>query len=78
MVPSMRHLTDKIIIVCFSLAPVPEPVKDWQNVSGTGVNMLDLMFQDGKRWSGTFQLVSSLSRFVLNICYYMKLKGCVL
>ena len=44
------------------ISPVPEPVEAWQNVSGTGVNMLDLMFKDGKRWSGTFQLVSTLSR----------------
>jgi len=44
------------------IAPVPEPVEAWQNVSGTGVNMLDLMFQNGPRWAGTFQLVSTLSR----------------
>jgi len=44
------------------ISPVPEPVGAWQNVSGTGVNLLDLMFRDGKRWSGAFQLVSTLSR----------------
>jgi len=44
------------------ISPVPEPVSAWQNVSGTGVNLLDLMFRDGKRWSGAFQLVSTLSR----------------
>ena len=44
------------------ISAFPEPVEAWQNVSGTGVNMLDLMFKDGKRWSGTFQLVSTLSR----------------
>ena len=46
------------------ISAFPEPVEAWQNVSGTGVNMLDLMFKDGKRWSGTFQLVSTLSRYV--------------
>jgi len=44
------------------ISPVPEPVSAWQNVSGTGVNLLDSMFRDGKRWSGAFQLVSTLSR----------------
>ena len=44
--------------------PVPEPVQMWQNFSGTGVNMLDLMFKDGRRWSGDFQLVSTLSRYL--------------
>ena len=46
------------------ISPVPEPVNAWQNVSGTGVNLLDSMFRDGKRWSGAFQLVSTLSRYV--------------
>ena len=44
------------------ISPVPEPVSAWQNVSGTGVNLLDSMFRDGKRWAGAFQLVSTLSR----------------
>ena len=30
------------------ISPVPEPVNAWQNVSGTGVNLLDSMFRDGK------------------------------
>lgn len=45
------------------IAPVPEPVEVWQNFSGT--NLLDLMYKDGKRWSGPFQLVSTYSRYNL-------------
>ena len=45
------------------ISGVPEPVAVWQNFSGTGVNLLELMFNDGPRWAGTFQLVSTLSRF---------------
>jgi len=44
------------------IAGVPEPVEAWQNVSGTGINILDLMFRNGTRWSGAFQLTSHLSR----------------
>lgn len=44
------------------ILPVPEPVEVWQNFSGTGVNLLDLMFRDGKRYSGAFQLASTYSR----------------
>ncbi len=45
------------------ILPVPEPVEVWQNFSGTGVNLLDLMFRDGKRYSGAFQLASTYSRY---------------
>ena len=46
------------------ISPVPEPVQVWQNFSGTGVNLLDRMLNDGHRWSGAFQLVSTLSRYL--------------
>ena len=44
------------------ISTVPEPVEMWQNFAGK--NLLDLMLKDGKRWSGVFQLVSTLSRWV--------------
>jgi len=41
-------------------AVVPEPVKLWQNVSGT--NLLNEMINDGERWLTTFQLYSLNTR----------------
>ena len=40
---------------------LPEPVDEWQNVNGT--NLLDLMFNNGTRYFGTFQLESTFTRF---------------
>ena len=51
-----------IMFILLRIQAVPEPVDRWQNVSGTGIDMLKLMFDDGKRWSGAFQLCSTLSR----------------
>jgi len=42
------------------LMAVPEPVDKWTNVNGT--DMLELLFQDPRRWMGTFQLESTLTR----------------
>jgi len=42
------------------MAAIPEPVAKWQHVNGT--DMLQLMFQDPKRWTGAFQMESSLTR----------------
>merc|ERR1712142_960469 len=39
---------------------IPEPVGQWQNVNGT--DLLQLMFQDGERWAGVFQMESTLTR----------------
>jgi len=39
---------------------VPEPVSEWQNVNGT--DLLQLMIEDGPRWSGLFQMEATLSR----------------
>jgi hypothetical protein len=32
---------------------IPEPVTMWTNVSGTGVNILQLVGDDAQRWSMT-------------------------
>ena len=42
------------------MVAIPEPVDKWQNVNGT--DMLELMFQDPKRWMGAFQMESTLTR----------------
>jgi len=42
------------------LMAVPEPVDQWTNLNGT--DMLDLLFQDPRRWMGAFQLESTLTR----------------
>jgi len=42
------------------LMAIPEPVDQWVNVNGT--DLLDLMFQDPKRWTGAFQMESTLTR----------------
>ncbi|XP_026872685.2 deoxyguanosine kinase, mitochondrial isoform X1 [Electrophorus electricus] len=52
---------------------IPEPVTKWQNVEGatsqpvpfpqqTASNLLQMMYQDPKRWSYTFQTFSCMSR----------------
>ena len=40
---------------------LPEPVEEWQNVNGT--DLLDLMFHNGTRYFGTFQLESTFTRY---------------
>jgi len=42
------------------LMAIPEPVDQWVNVNGT--DLLDLMMKDPKRWSGAFQMESTLTR----------------
>ena len=42
---------------------LPEPVEEWQNVNGT--DLLDLMFHNGTRYFGTFQLESSFTRYII-------------
>ena len=37
-----------------------EPVSAWENISGT--DLLQKLFDDQERWSGAFQLYSSLTR----------------
>ena len=39
---------------------VLEPVDQWQNVNGT--DLLEMMYDDGNRWTGLFQMESTLSR----------------
>ena len=46
---------------------LPEPVEEWQNVNGT--DLLDLMFHNGTRYFGTFQLESTFTRYLNNECY---------
>ncbi len=33
---------------------IPEPVAEWQNISGKGGNLLELLYSDPKRWAYTF------------------------
>jgi len=47
------------------LLAVPEPVDRWTNVNGT--DMLQLWFNDPKRWSGAFHMESSLTRIKLAV-----------
>lgn len=47
---------------------LPEPVEEWQNVNGT--NLLDLMFNNGTRYFGTFQLESTFTRYA-NLQIYL-------
>jgi deoxynucleoside kinase len=47
---------------------VPEPVEKWQNISGT--DLLAKLYQDGRRWSGAFQLYSTLTRIQDSINSY--------
>jgi len=49
-----------ILAQLHSLMAIPEPVDQWQHVNGT--NMLDNMFQDPQRWTGSFQMESTLTR----------------
>ena len=42
---------------------LPEPVEEWENVNGT--DLLDLMFHNGTRYFGTFQLESSFTRYII-------------
>ena len=44
---------------------LPEPVEEWQNVNGT--DLLDLMFHNGSRYFGTFQLESSFTRYIIPV-----------
>eukprot|EP00828_Plagiopyla_frontata_P033204 TRINITY_DN4312_c0_g1_i3.p1 TRINITY_DN4312_c0_g1~~TRINITY_DN4312_c0_g1_i3.p1 ORF type:complete len:310 (-),score=41.20 TRINITY_DN4312_c0_g1_i3:101-1030(-) len=44
---------------------IPEPVNEWQNIRGEGVNMLDLLYKDPQRWSYTFQTYAFFSRLQL-------------
>jgi Deoxynucleoside kinase len=34
---------------------VPEPVEEWQNVSGKDINLLELFYKDAKRYAFAFQ-----------------------
>ena len=49
-----KEYGDKIDVVL-------EPVAEWQNVSN--VDLLQKVFDDPGRWSGVFQIYSSLTRY---------------
>ena len=58
--------------IIFQVMVLPEPVDEWQNVNGT--NLLDLMFNNGTRYFGTFQLESTFTRYV-NIQIFLSTQG---
>ena len=41
---------------------IEEPVADWQNLNGTGINMLDHYYKEPKRWGFTFQTYAIFTR----------------
>ena len=44
-----------------SVKLIPEPVDKWRNLNG--VNLLELMYKDPQRWSGTFHSYVQLTMF---------------
>ena len=54
---------------------LPEPVEEWQNVNGT--DLLDLMFHNGTRYFGTFQLESSFTRYIIPLFVFNSRKDTI-
>lgn len=41
---------------------IEEPVKDWQDLGGKGINMLERYYKEPTRWGFTFQIYAIFTR----------------